>query len=114
MATYNLSALQTFLSVHQTDPFWIGVDVHKRSYHIALLRAASKMMTSTASPEAFVEQLRRLNIPVAGVPRKFFHLYLGEICYRFNHRHEDLEPIIINKLRTTSLQEIRPLLVRKS
>ena len=58
MATYSLSALQTFLSVHPTDPFWIGVDVHKRSYHIALLRADSKTITftSTASPEAFVEQ----------------------------------------------------------
>ena len=69
MASYSLSALQTFIAVHQTDPFWIGVDVHKRSYHIALLRADSKTMTltSTASPEAFVEQLRRLNIPVAEV-----------------------------------------------
>jgi transposase len=69
MAIYSLSALQTFIAVHQTDPFWIGVDVHKRSYHIALLRADSKTMTltSTASPEAFVAQLRRLNILVAGV-----------------------------------------------
>jgi hypothetical protein len=58
MATYSLSALQTFLSVHQADPFCIGVDVHKRSDHIALLRADSQAMTltSTASPEAFVEQ----------------------------------------------------------
>jgi hypothetical protein len=24
-----------------------------------------------------------------GVPQKFFHLYLGEISFRFNHRHED-------------------------
>jgi len=69
MATYSLSALKTFTSVHQTDPFWIGVDVHKRSYHIALLRADSQAMTltSTASPEAFIEHLRRLDIPVAGV-----------------------------------------------
>lgn len=69
MATYSLSALKTFTSVHQTDPFWIGVDVHKRNDHIALLRADSQAMTltSTASPEAFVEPLRRLNIPVAGV-----------------------------------------------
>ena len=69
MATYSLSALKTFTSVHQTDPFWIGVDVHKRNDHIALLRADSQAMTltSTASPEAFVEHLRRLDIPVAGV-----------------------------------------------
>ena len=69
MAKYSLSALQTFVSTHQSDPFWIGVDVHKRSYHIALLRADNKTftLTSQASPEAFVEQIRRLAIPVAGV-----------------------------------------------
>lgn len=69
MATYSVTALQNFLAVHQTDPFWIGVDVHKRSYHIALHRADSKTFTFTsrASPDAFIEQLRRLNIRVAGV-----------------------------------------------
>ena len=69
MATYSLSALQTFVSTHQSDPFWIGVDVHKRSYHIALLRADNKTFTfaTTASPDAFIEQLIRLEIPIAGV-----------------------------------------------
>jgi len=28
-----------------------------------------------------------------GVPQKLFHLYLGEISFRFNHRHEDLRPL---------------------
>jgi transposase-like protein len=28
--------------------------------------------------------------PYRGVPQKFFHLYLAEICYRFNHRDEDI------------------------
>jgi len=51
--------------------------------------------------------------PFRGVPRKFFHLYLGEICYRFNHRKEDIKPLIIKKLKATGIQEIRPLLVRK-
>ena len=69
MAKYSLSALQSFLSTHQTEPFWIGLDVHKRSYHVALLRADEKTFTFTtvASPETFVKQLRQLNIQVAGV-----------------------------------------------
>jgi transposase len=69
MARYSLSALQNFLSVHQSEPFWIGIDVHKRSYHIALLRADSKTFTFTskASPKVFVEQLQQFNIPIAGV-----------------------------------------------
>ena len=62
--------------------------------------------------EGFWSYAKNWLTPYRGVPRKFFHLYLGEICYRFNHRTEDLEPIIINKLKAMSIQEIRPLLVR--
>ena len=47
-----------------------------------------------------------------GVPRKHFHLFLGEICYRFNHRDEDLFPLLYKMLRTTGINEINPFLVR--
>jgi transposase len=69
MAKYSLSALQAFLSTHPSEPFWIGLDVHKRNYHVALLRADEKTFTFTtvASPEIFVKQLSQLNIQVAGV-----------------------------------------------
>ena len=29
-----------------------------------------------------------------GVPKKFFHLYLAETSYRFNHREQDLYPLL--------------------
>ena len=29
-----------------------------------------------------------------GVHKNFFHLYLGEISYRFNHREEDILPLL--------------------
>ncbi|WP_245613587.1 IS110 family transposase [Pelobacter seleniigenes] len=69
MAKYSLSALQSFLSIYQDEPFWIGLDVHKRSYHVALLRADDKAFafTTVANPEVFVKQLSQLNIQVAGV-----------------------------------------------
>jgi len=69
MAKYSLSALQSFLLAHPNEPFWIGLDAHKRSYHVALLRADDKTYTFTtvANPEAFVKQLCQLNIQVAGV-----------------------------------------------
>lgn len=41
-----------------------------------------------------------------GVPRKLFHLYLGEVCYRFNHRHEDLQPLIYQDMRTITMAEL--------
>jgi transposase len=31
-----------------------------------------------------------------GVPRQYFHLYLKEIEFRFNHRDEDLFQILAN------------------
>jgi len=37
-----------------------------------------------------------------GVPQKFFHVYLGEISFRFNHRNEDLYPLILKLLQTTT------------
>lgn len=38
--------------------------------------------------------------------KKFFHLYLGETCYRFNHRDDDLKPLITMLLRTTAVEHI--------
>lgn len=40
--------------------------------------------------------------PYRGVPKKFFNLYLGETCYRFNHRADDLKPLIVKLLRSVA------------
>ncbi len=45
--------------------------------------------------------------------RKQLHLYLGEICYRYNHRAEDLHPLIITMSRQTPLEHINQILSRK-
>ena len=69
MANYSLSALKSFIATHQSEPFWIGIDVHKRSYHLALLRADGRTFTlvAPARPEQLVEQFQRLEISIAGV-----------------------------------------------
>ena len=69
MARFSLSALQSFVATHQSEPFWIGVDVHKRSYHLAFRRADAKTFTvvAPASPEKFLELCGRLDIVIAGV-----------------------------------------------
>ena len=36
-----------------------------------------------------------------GILKKFFHLYLAEISFRFNHRHEDIYPTILKMLKHT-------------
>lgn len=40
-----------------------------------------------------------------GVPKKFFHFYLGEISFRFNHRNQDLFPLILKLLKNTELNK---------
>lgn len=50
--------------------------------------------------------------PYRGIPVKFFHLYIGEILFRFNHRNKDLFPLIYRVMRHTSIDEIQYNLVR--
>lgn len=47
-----------------------------------------------------------------GVPRKFFPLYLGEISFRFNHRENDLFPLIYKLLQSHTMDDIKRFLVR--
>lgn len=69
MARFSLSALQSFVAGAQSDPLWIGIDVHKRSYHLALLRTDGKTFTFTApaDPQQLIEQLCQFGIKIAGV-----------------------------------------------
>jgi transposase len=62
--------------------------------------------------EGFWSYAKNWLYPYRGVPRKYFHLYLGEICYRFNHRKQDLKPLLHKLLRTTTGTDIKPILVR--
>jgi transposase len=47
------------------------------------------------------------------VPADFFHLYLAEVCWRFNHRDEDRKPLLRKLLKTLTTSDIKPILVRK-
>jgi transposase len=64
--------------------------------------------------EGFWSYAKTWLYPFRGVPRSHFHLYLGEICYRFNHRDENLKPLLFNLMKRTSVQELRPILVRNA
>lgn len=44
--------------------------------------------------EGFWSYAKNWLYPYRGVPRKYFHLYLGDVCYRFNHRDEELKPLL--------------------
>ncbi len=69
MATNSLSRVEQFVEGFKSHPFWIGMDVHKRSYHIALLRADGKSLTfvSPSSPQFVIQLINRIAIHVAAV-----------------------------------------------
>lgn len=48
--------------------------------------------------------------PYRGLPRKNLPLYLAEICFRYNHREQDIFPLLNRRLRSTPLQEIATLI----
>ena len=49
-----------------------------------------------------------------GVPQKFVHLYLAELSYRFNHREQDLYPLLHKAMRHTDCKEIETIVVRSA
>ena len=42
-----------------------------------------------------------------GVPKKFFHLYLAETSLRFNHREQDLYPLLYKALRQIDVTQLK-------
>lgn len=62
--------------------------------------------------EGFWSYAKNWLYPYRGGPGKYFHLYLGEVCYRFNHRDQDLKPLRVKLLKATSRQDSNPKLVQ--
>jgi hypothetical protein len=62
--------------------------------------------------EGFWSYAKNWLYPYRGVPRKFFHLYLGEVCWRFNNRGCDQFPLILALLKHIPFDVIRPILVQ--
>ncbi len=95
-------------SLYYTDDWQAYASLAVRGDHIVVRkeRGKPKGRDHLNGVEGFWSYAKHWLYPYRGVPRKFFHIYLGEICYRFNHRKEDLFPLIINMLKTTSIDEI--------
>jgi len=69
MLQWNLSRITTFAETHSSTPYWIGVDVHKRSYHVALHRSDGEHLTwvTSAEPQTFANQLLSIPVTIRGV-----------------------------------------------
>lgn len=69
MAKSNFTSLDNFVEEFSGHEFWVGIDVHKRSHHVALYRIDGKSFTFVCSsdPQALVEKLTDLQIYIAAI-----------------------------------------------
>jgi transposase len=69
MAKDSLSSLQKFVIGFEHEPFWVGLDVHKRNDYVALRRSDGQHTTwvATASSTTLTKQLLQLNIKIVSV-----------------------------------------------
>jgi transposase len=69
MATKSLSSLRRFAEGGEGQRVWVGVDVHKRNYHVALRREDGDAIAfvSPPDPPGLIRQLKGLGISLAGL-----------------------------------------------
>ena len=102
-------------AVFYTDDFVGYNDLHSFGKHLPInhRKVFANGRAHINGIEGFWSYAKNWLYPYRGVPSKYLHLYLGEVCYRFNHRDEDLQTLLYRLLRDTPLSKLTPLLVQK-
>lgn len=102
-------------SLYYTDEWQAYATLRLRGEHVMIRKEKGKPVgrDHINGIEGFWSYAKNWLYPYRGVPAQYFHLYLAEVCYRYNHRQEDLKPLLFRLLRTTSIQELKAILVRK-
>jgi transposase len=75
-----------------------------------VVRRNARASLSTSLIETFWEYTRERLQAYGGIHYRLLHLYLGEMCFRFNHRDEDLAALLQNLLHTTSNCDVKSTL----
>ena len=101
-------------ALYYTDEWQAYATLRLRGEHVVIRKEKGQPVgrDHINGIEGFWSYAKNWLYPYRGVPQKHFHLYLGEVCYRFNHRTENLKPLLVKLLKTTSIQEINPKLVQ--
>ena len=103
-------------SLYYTDEWQAYVTLRLRGEHVVIRKEKGRPLgrDHINGIEGFWSYAKNWLYPFRGVPRRYFHLYLGEVCYRFNHRDEDLQPLLLKLMRSTPIQELNQILVRNA
>ena len=102
-------------SLYYTDQWQAYATLKLRGDHVVIRKEKGRPVgrDHINGIEGFWSYAKNWLYPYRGVPSKYFHLYLGEVCYRFNHRNEDLQTLLYKLLRDTPISKLSPLLVQK-
>ena len=103
-------------ALYYTDEWQAYATLKLRGDHVLIRKEKGKPVgrDHINGIEGFWSYAKNWLYPYRGVPQTYFHLYLAEVCYRFNHRGEDLKPLLLRLLRQISIQDLRSILVRKA
>lgn len=101
-------------SLYYTDEWQAYATLRLRGTHVVIRKEKGKPVgrDHINGIEGFWSYAKNWLYPYRGVPQQYFHFYLGEVCYRFNHRDEDLKPLLVKLLKTTNASELDPILVQ--
>jgi len=88
-------------SLYYTDDWHAYASLAVRGNHVVVRRdkGRPKGKNHLNDIEGFWSYAKNWLYQYRGVPKKFFHLFLGEISYRYNHRNEDILPTIFKLLK---------------
>ncbi len=91
-------------SLYYTDDWHAYGSLSVRGEHIVVRKEKGKPKgrDHINSIEGFWSYAKNWLYQYRGVPKKFFHLYLDEISFRFNYRHEDIFRRILKLLKTVT------------
>jgi transposase len=101
-------------SLYYTDEWQAYAALAVRGRHIVIHKQQGrpKGRNHINGIEGFWSYAKHWLYPLRGVPRRHFHLHLGEVAFRFNHREQDLLPLLERLMKRLHITDINPILVR--
>jgi transposase len=83
-------------SLYYTDDYHAYASLNERGGHVVVEKEKGipKGRDHVNGIEGYWSYAKHWLYPYRGVPSKYFHLYLKEAEWRFNHRNEDLVPLL--------------------
>lgn len=83
-------------SLYYTDDYTAYASLNERGGHIVVEKEKGipKGRDHVNGIEGYWSYAKHWLYPYRGVPKQYFHLYLKEAEWRFNHRDEDLVPLL--------------------